>query len=68
MERQLGIIVEAVNNFIRHSSNEPLDNSKQIIGFRNRLIRAYDNIDKSIVWVSIKRYWPALRISVLEKL
>jgi len=51
VERQLGIIGEAVNKFRQECPEESLENSKQIVGLRNRIIHAYDAIDNSIVWV-----------------
>ena len=63
VERQLGIIGEAVNKFKQECPNEILENTKQIVGFRNRLIHAYDSIDNSIVWVIIKRYLTPLEES-----
>ena len=68
VERQLGIIGEAVNKFRHHCPDEDLDNTKQIVGFRNRIIHAYDSVDNSIVWVIIKRYLEPLKESVEEKL
>ncbi|MCG8580908.1 MAG: DUF86 domain-containing protein [Bacteroidales bacterium] len=68
VERQLGIIGEAVNKFRHHCPDEDLENTKQIVGFRNRIIHAYDSIDNSIVWVIIKRYLEPLKYSVKEKL
>jgi uncharacterized protein with HEPN domain len=41
VERQLGIIGEAVNNYKKVEDVE-LSYSKEIIAFRNRLIHAYD--------------------------
>ncbi len=63
VERQLGIIGEAVNQYNKLSINL-LSYSKEIIGFRNRIIHAYDSIDNSIVWVIIKKYLPELRTEV----
>jgi len=68
VERQLGIIGEAVNKFRQYCPDEDLDNTKQIVGFRNRIIHAYDSIDNSIVWVIIKKYLEPLKNSVKEKL
>ncbi len=68
VERQLGIIGEAVNKFRHHCPEEDLENTKQIVGFRNRIIHAYDSIDNSIVWVIIKKYLQTLKLSVKEKL
>jgi uncharacterized protein with HEPN domain len=68
VERQLSIIGEAVNKFKQHCPDEELDNTRQIVGFRNRIVHAYDSIDNSIVWVIIKRYLPPLKKSVQTKL
>jgi uncharacterized protein with HEPN domain len=38
----------------------------QIIGFRNRLIHGYDNVDDSIVWDAVTRKLPDLEKEVLK--
>jgi len=58
VERQLGIIGEAVNNFEKLEENISLINAENIIGFRNRPIHAYDSIDNAIVWNIIKKHLP----------
>ena len=63
VERQLGIIGEAVNK-IRQEETEVLSQTKQIVDFRNRIIHSYDNIDATIVWVIIKKYLPILKNEV----
>ena len=50
VERQLGIIGEAVNKFDSLFPTETLNNARQIIGFRNRIIHAYDAVENSMVW------------------
>ena len=57
-ERQLAIIGEALNNLKQSEPDLPIDNDKQIIGFRNKLVHAYDAIDNAIVWVILQRYLP----------
>ncbi len=64
IERQLGIIGEAVNQFQKENPSIKLNNTKQIIGFRNRLIHAYDSIDNSIVWMIIKKYLSPLKSEI----
>jgi uncharacterized protein with HEPN domain len=61
VERQLGIIGEAVNKFSKNHPEIYLENSKQIVGFRNRIIHAYDSIDNSMIWVIIKRHFRTLK-------
>jgi len=68
VERQLGIIGEAVNNYEKNCELEPLDNARKIIGFRNRLIHSYDSIDTSMVWVIIVKYLRGLKKEVASKL
>jgi uncharacterized protein with HEPN domain len=67
VERQLVIIGEALNHFRKIETTVQIENDKQIISFRNRLVHAYDNIDNSIVWVIIKKHLNPLK-SEIEKL
>jgi uncharacterized protein with HEPN domain len=64
VERQLGIIGEAVNKY-RQEGNPDLPQTQQIIQFRNRLIHAYDSVDDSIVWAIIVNHLPQLKNEVI---
>ena len=68
VERQLGIIGEAVNKFSKLVPEEPLNNAKQIVGLRNRLIHTYDAIDNTIIWAIIKKHLEPLKIEVINKI
>ena len=68
VERQLGIIGEAVNKFDKLYPESTLNNSKKIVGFRNRLIHAYDAVDCSMIWAIIKNYLMPLKSEVIAKL
>jgi uncharacterized protein with HEPN domain len=61
VERQLGIIGEAVNKFEKLFPDDPVKNARKIVGFRNRLIHTYDAIDPSIVWAIIKNHLVPLK-------
>ena len=61
VERQLVIIGEALNKLRQIESEIVIENDKQIIGFRNRLVHAYDSIDNSIVWAIINRHLENLK-------
>ncbi len=56
VERQLAIIGEALNQLRKINPDIEIEYDKQIIGFRNRLVHAYDSIDNSIVWAIINRH------------
>ena len=64
VERQLSIIGEAVNKYGTLLPNQSLTNARKIVGFRNRLIHAYDAIDASIIWAIIKNYIQPLKDEV----
>jgi len=68
VERQLGIIGEAVNKFEIIHPELGLENSRKIVGFRNRLIHAYDAVDPSMIWTIIKRHLPPLKEEVIQKM
>jgi uncharacterized protein with HEPN domain len=68
VERQLGIIGEAVNKFEKILPDSALINARKITGFRNRLIHAYDSVDPSIIWAIIKTHLVPLKEEVREKL
>jgi len=66
VERQLTIIGEALNKLKQTESDLSVQNDKQIIGFRNRLVHAYNSIDNAIVWVIVKRYLFELKKEIQE--
>ncbi|MCJ7820879.1 MAG: DUF86 domain-containing protein, partial [Bacteroidales bacterium] len=68
VERQLGIIGEAVNKFEKLFPDATLSNARKITGFRNRLIHAYDAVDPSIVWAIIRNHLRPLKNEVAARL
>lgn len=68
VERQLGIIGEAINKFEKLFPESALSNARKIAGFRNRLIHTYDSIDQSIIWAIIKKYLGPLKEEVNSRL
>jgi uncharacterized protein with HEPN domain len=68
VERQLGIIGEAVSKFERLFPESPLKNARKIVGFRNRLNHTYDAVDPTIVWAIINNHLPPLEKEVILRL
>ena len=68
VERHLGIIGEAVNQYDILNPNDSLVNARKIVGFRNRLIHTYDAIDPSMIWAIIKQYLQPLKEEVIRKM
>lgn len=68
VERQFGIIGEAVNKYDKLQPDSTLENAKKIVGFRNRLIHTYDAVDTSIVWAILKKHLAPLKKEIEQKL
>jgi uncharacterized protein with HEPN domain len=68
VERQLGIIGQAVNKFDLLHPEESLENARKIVGFRNRLIHAYDAVDASMVWAIVKKHLGPLNDEAKKKI
>ncbi len=63
IERNLEIIGEAINRIItRDASFETkITNAKAIIGLRNQVIHAYDNISDENIWSILINHLPKLK-------
>lgn len=64
VERNLEIIGEAVYRILKVDSNFKLENAKNIIGTRNRIIHSYDNISDEIIWTIVCRELPDLKVQI----
>ena len=63
-ERCLTIIGEAVNRIKRNEHEKLIKHTKEIIGFRNLLIHAYDGVDDIMVWNIIRNHLPILKVEI----
>jgi len=66
VERDLEIIGEAVNRILKLNPDFPIENAKRIVGLRNQIIHAYDNISDENIWAIILKHIPLLKSEVLE--
>lgn len=64
VERQLAVIGEALNQFKKLEPSIVIENDRQIVAFRNRLVHAYDSLDNSIVWVIMNKYLKPLKLEI----
>jgi uncharacterized protein with HEPN domain len=64
IERQLGIIGEAANHFENLNTGIKIENLRQIVGLRNKLIHSYDTIDPSIIWAILMNHLTPLKQEV----
>jgi uncharacterized protein with HEPN domain len=66
VERDLEIIGEAVNRILKQDENFPIENAKRIVGLRNQIIHAYDNISDENIWAILVKHLPALKKEILQ--
>ena len=64
VERDLEIIGEAVNRILKRDPEFPIEYAKQIVGLRNQIIHAYDNISDESIWAIISKHIPNLKEEV----
>lgn len=66
VERNLEIIGEAVNRIITRNDSftETISNAKAIIGLRNQVIHAYDNVSDENIWSILTSHLPKLKLEV----
>ncbi len=67
VEREIEIAGEAMNRVIKFDENLKIENGKNLINMRNRIIHAYDAIDNAIIWNIVQRHLQPLKTE-LEKL
>ena len=65
-ERNLEIIGEATNRIIKsdNSFTAKINDSNAIIGLRNQVIHAYDNISDETIWAILTNHLPVLKSEI----
>jgi uncharacterized protein with HEPN domain len=63
VERNLEIIGEAINRITKVNSavTSKITDAKAIVGLRNQVIHAYDNISDETIWAIVTNHLPKLK-------
>ena len=64
IERQIGIIGEAMSQILKLDPNIPIENAKNIKGTRNYIVHAYDTLEPHIIWGIVINDLPKLKLEV----
>jgi uncharacterized protein with HEPN domain len=66
VERNLEIIGEAINRVLKadNSITSKITDSIAIVGLRNQVIHAYDNISDETIWAILTNHLPVLKIEI----
>ena len=60
VEREIGIIGEAMSKILKLNSNIQISYSRTIVDLRNKVIHAYDSVDDILIWKIIMKDLPIL--------
>ena len=63
-EREFEIIGEAMSRIEKLDSSLNITSKRQMIGMRNRVIHGYDKTDDEIIWGTIVRHLPNLKVEI----
>ncbi len=66
VERDLEIIGEAVSRILKQNPDFPINSARKIVGLRNQIIHAYDNISDENIWAIIQKHIPVLKVEVTK--
>ena len=61
VERNIEIIGEAINRILNQDQNISIENARNIIGTRNKIIHNYDNISNELIWSIVINHLPKLK-------
>lgn len=64
IEREFEIIGEAMKRIEKLDPTLNISSKKKIINMRNRVIHGYDKIDDELIWGTIVRHLPILKIEI----
>ena len=64
IERNIGIIGEAMTKILQLDPNIPITNARNIKGTRNYIIHAYDTLEPHIIWNIVINELPKLKAEV----
>lgn len=68
IEREIGIIGEALNQALKIQPNLPITDAKKIVGTRNYVIHAYDSLKPDMLWDIVINDLPILKQEVVALL
>jgi uncharacterized protein with HEPN domain len=68
VERNIGIIGEAVNRILKTDADSKIESAREIVDARNRITYDYDKISDDMVWNIVINHLPKLKEEVLSKL
>ena len=64
VERNIGIIGEAMHRIMQQDSAVKVSNARKIVDARNRIIHGYDSVSDETVWGIVVKHIPDLKAEI----
>ena len=64
VERNVGIIGEALSRILKLDETIVISNSRKIVDTRNRIIHGYDSVSDDVIWGIVIRHLPILQTEI----
>jgi len=64
VERNIGIIGEAMHRILKHDYAVAISNARKIVDVRNRVVHGYDSVSDETIWGIIIKHIPLLKTEV----
>ena len=64
VERELGIIGEAVNKLLKINPAISISFTRQIVDLRNKVIHSYDSVNDNTIWSVLVKHLPTLEAEI----
>lgn len=66
VEREIEIIGEAMNRILKIDPSINIQNARQIVRTRNKIIHGYDDVDDIVIYGIVKKHLPLLKKEISE--
>jgi len=64
VERNIGIIGEAMHRILKHDCAVEISNARKIVYVRNRVVHGYDSVSDETIWGIVIKHIPLLKTEV----
>jgi len=64
VERNIGIIGEAMHQILKYDSAVNISNARKMVDARNRVVHGYDSVSDETVWGIVVKHIPLLKIEI----
>ena len=64
VERNIGIIGEAMHRILKHDCTIEVSNARKIVDVRNRVVHGYDSVSDETIWGIVIKHIPVLKAEI----